>query len=82
MREDLLAFIRKFYDMSCGPRTAYNRAAIVAQLLKAHGIQGLLHKRDWSKFADPMRSIYEPEELKALFAACHECPIGHCTPTP
>jgi integrase/recombinase XerD len=72
VREDLLAFIRKLYDMGCGPRTAYNRAAIVAQLLKAHGIVGLLHKRDWPKFVDPMRPIYEPEELRALFAACTE----------
>ena len=34
-REDLLHFIRKLYEMGCGPRTAYNRAAIVSQLLKA-----------------------------------------------
>lgn len=69
-REDLLAFIRKLYDMGCGARTAYNRAAIVAQLLKINGIKGLLHKRDWPKFVDPIRPVYEPEELKALFAAC------------
>lgn len=69
-REDLLAFIRKLYEMGCGARTAYNRAAIVAQLLKVNGIKGLLHKRDWPKFVDPIRPVYEPEELKALFAAC------------
>ncbi|HLJ27488.1 MAG TPA: site-specific integrase [Candidatus Angelobacter sp.] len=68
-REDVLAFIRKLYDMGCGARTAYNRAAIVAQLLKANGIKGLLHKRDWPKYVDPIRPVYEPEELKALFAA-------------
>ncbi len=33
-REDLLAFIRKLYELKCGPRTAYNRAVIVSQLLK------------------------------------------------
>jgi len=69
-REDLLGFIRKLYAMGCGPRTAYNRAAIVAQLLKVNGIQGLLHKRDWPKYVDPIRPVYEPEELKPLFAAC------------
>jgi integrase len=69
-REDLLHFIRKLYEMGCGPRTAYNRAAIVSQLLKANGMKGLLHKRDWPKYVDPIRPVYEPEELKALFAAC------------
>ncbi len=71
-REDLLGFIRKLYEMNCGPRTAYNRAVIVSQLLKANGIQGLLHKRDWPKYVNPIRPVYEPEELKALFAACTE----------
>jgi hypothetical protein len=37
-REDLLAFIRKLYELKCGPRTACNRAVIVSQLLKASGI--------------------------------------------
>lgn len=68
-RDDVLAFIRKLYEMGCGARTAYNRAAIVAQWLKANGIKGLLHKGDWPKYVDPIRPVYEPEELKALFAA-------------
>jgi hypothetical protein len=41
-REDLLAFIRKLYELGCGPRTAYNRAVIVSQLLKLNGIIKLL----------------------------------------
>ncbi|HEY6349658.1 MAG TPA: hypothetical protein VI636_09635 [Candidatus Angelobacter sp.] len=61
--EDLLHFIRKLYEMNCGPRTAYNRAVIVSQLLKTHGIKGLLHKRDWPKYVDPIRPVYEPEEV-------------------
>lgn len=69
-REDLLHFIRKLYELGCGSRTAYNRAVIVSQLLKANGIAGLLHKRDWPKYVDPIRAIYEPEELTSLFAAC------------
>lgn len=69
-REDILGFIRKLYDVGCGPRTAYNRAVIVSQLLKLNGISGLLHKRDWPKYVDPIRSIYEPEELSGLFTAC------------
>ena len=71
-REDLLQFIRKLYELGCGPRTAYNRAVIASQLLKVNGISGLLHKRDWPKYVDPIRSIYEPEELSACFAACKE----------
>lgn len=49
-REDILAFIRKLYDAGCGPRTAYNRAVVVCQLLKLNGITGLLHKCDWPLF--------------------------------
>ena len=71
-REDLLQFIRKLYELNCGPRTAYNRAVIVSQLLKAHGIKGLLHKRDWPKYVNPIRPVYAPEELKGLFAACSQ----------
>jgi integrase/recombinase XerD len=71
-REDLLAFIRKVYELGCGSRTARNRVTTVVQLLKANGIQGLLRKRDWPKFVDPMRPMYETEELKALLAACND----------
>ncbi len=71
-REDLLAFIRKVYELGCGSRTARNRVTTVVQLLKANGIQGLLRKRDWPKFVDPMRPIYQAEELKALLAACRD----------
>jgi len=71
-REDLLAFIRKLYELSCGPRTAYNRAVIVSQLLKANGITKLLRNRDWPEYVEPIRPIYEPDEIQALFKACDE----------
>ncbi len=71
-RDDLLAFIRRVYELGCGARTARNRITTVVQLLKANGIQGLLRKRDWPKFVDPMRPIYQAEELKALLAACRD----------
>jgi hypothetical protein len=58
-REDLLAFIRKLYELKCGPRTAYNRAVIVSQLLKANGITKLLHNRDWPEYVEPIRPIYD-----------------------
>ena len=70
VRQDLLLFIRKIYELGCGARTAYNRANIVAQFLKLNGVTGLLHKRDWPEYVDAIRKIYEPEELNALFTAC------------
>jgi integrase/recombinase XerD len=69
-REDLLAFIRKLYELNCGPRTAYNRAVIVSQLLKANGITKLLRNRDWPEYVEPIRPIYEEEEIQALLNAC------------
>jgi integrase len=69
-REDLLAFIRKLYELGCGPRTACNRAVIVSQLLKANGITKLLSNRDWPDYVEPIRSIYEPEEIQGLLKAC------------
>lgn len=71
-REDVLAFIRKLYELGCSARTAYNRAVIVSQLLKANGITKLLHNRDWPDYVDPIRSIYEPEEIQAILKACDE----------
>jgi integrase len=69
-REDLLAFIRKLYELGCGPRTAYNRAVIVSQLLKANGIIKLLHNRDWPECVEPIRPMYEDEEIPAVFKVC------------
>jgi integrase/recombinase XerD len=71
-REDVLAFIRKLYKLKCGPRTAYNRAVIVSQLLKANGIIKLLTNHDWPEYVEPIRPIYEPDEIEALFQACDE----------
>ncbi len=71
-REDVLAFIRKVYELGCGPRTADNRAVIVSQLLKANGIVRLLHNRDWPEYVEPVRRIYEPEEIQAILKACNE----------
>jgi hypothetical protein len=47
-REDMLAFIRHLYSVGNGPRTANNRAVIVAQMLKANGVVNLLQKHDWA----------------------------------
>ncbi len=66
-REDVLAFIRKLYELG---GTAYNRAVIVPQLLKANRITKLLHNRDWPEYVEPIRPMYEDEEIQALFKAC------------
>jgi integrase len=70
-REDMLAFIRHLYAIGNGARTAYNRAVIVAQMLKANEVVNLLQKRDWPDYVEPMRAVYEQEELEKLFAACN-----------
>jgi integrase/recombinase XerD len=62
--QDLLAFIRKVYELGCGRRTAYNRAVIVSQLLKNNGITKLLSNRDWPEYVEPIRPIYEPEGIR------------------
>ncbi len=72
-RDDLLAFIRHLYSIGNGARTAYNRAVIVAQMLKANGIVNLLQKRDWPDYVEPIRAAYEHEELEKLFRACNPC---------
>jgi integrase/recombinase XerD len=71
-RDDMLAFIRHLYSIGNGGRTAYNRAVIVAQMLKANGVVNLLQKRDWPDYVEPMRPVYEQEELEKFFAACTE----------
>jgi hypothetical protein len=62
--------IRHLYSNGNGGRPAYNRAVIVAQMLKANGVVNLLQKRDWPEYVEPMRALDEPEELQAQFAAC------------
>lgn len=69
-RDDCLAFIRHLYSIGNGARTAYNRTIIVLQLLKLHGITGLLKSRDMPKYVDSIREMYKPEQLEALFKAC------------
>ncbi|HTQ61844.1 MAG TPA: hypothetical protein VMI32_16595 [Candidatus Solibacter sp.] len=69
-RENLLSFIRKLYDLGCGPRTAYNRAVIVSQLLKTKGITKLLHNRDLPEYVKPIGPMHEDQEIQALFKAC------------
>ena len=44
---------------------------IVSQLLKANGIVKLLSKRDWPDYIEPIRAIYEPEEIEAVLKACN-----------
>lgn len=52
------------------PRTAHNKLAVVAQLLKANNIPRLLKKGDWPSYVESEPEVYEPEELDKLFAAC------------
>jgi integrase/recombinase XerD len=69
-REDCLSFIRHLYSIGNSPRTAHNRVTIILQLLKLHGIAGLLKGRDKPKYVENMREMYQPDDLRALFKAC------------
>jgi len=69
-RDDCLSFMRHLYSIGNEARTVFNRMGIVQQLLKLHGITGLLKPRDKPKFVSNVREMYQPEELEALFKAC------------
>ncbi|HEY6305606.1 MAG TPA: site-specific integrase [Candidatus Angelobacter sp.] len=69
-REDCLSFVRYLYSIGNAPRTAHNRITIILQLLKLHGITGLLKGRDKPKYVENMREMYQPDDLEALFKAC------------
>lgn len=69
-RDDCLGFMRHLYSMGNEARTVFNRMGIVQQLLRLHGITGLLKPRDKPKFVSNVREMYQPEELKALLKAC------------
>ena len=69
-RDDCLCFMRHLYSIGNEARTVFNRMGIVQQLLRLHGITGLLKPRDKPKFVANVREMYQPEELEALFRAC------------
>lgn len=69
-RDDCLGFMRHLYSIGNEARTVFNRMGIVQQLLKLHGITGLLKPRDKPKFVSNVREMYQPEELEALLKAC------------
>jgi integrase len=68
-RDDCLEFMRHLYSLGNEARTVFNRMGIVLQLLKLHGIEKLLNKRDKPKFVRNVREMYQPEDLEALFKA-------------
>jgi integrase len=70
-RNDCLSFMRHLYSIGNEARTVFNRMGIVQQLLKLHGITGLLKGRDKPKFVANIREMYQPEDLEALFKACN-----------
>ena len=42
----------------------------MSQFLKVNGITKLLHNRDWPEYVEPIRPIYQEEEIEALLKAC------------
>src|SRR5579859_290352 len=69
-REDCLEFMRHLYSIGNEPRTVSNRIGIVLQLLRLHGITGLLQRQDKPKYVETIREMYQPEDLEALFKVC------------
>lgn len=69
-RDDCLSFMRHLYSIGNEARTVFNRMGIVEQLLRLHGITGLLKRRDKPKYVTNVREMYQPEDLQALFKAC------------
>ena len=69
-RDDCLGFMRHLYSIGNEARTVFNRMGIVEQLLRLHGITGLLKRRDKPKYVANVREMYQPEDLQALFNAC------------
>jgi integrase/recombinase XerD len=69
-RDDCLSLMRHLYSIGNEARTVFNRMGIVEQLLRLHGITGLLKRRDKPKYVANIREMYQPEDLQALFKAC------------
>src|SRR5207244_10047074 len=68
-RDDCLSFMRHLYSLGNEARTVFNRMGIVLQLLKLHGIEKLLTKRDKPKFVKNVRERYKQEDLEPMFRA-------------
>jgi integrase/recombinase XerD len=49
--------------------TAVDKAIIVLATMKDHGADIKMKKGDWPRVTETQREVYEPETLKALFAA-------------
>lgn len=62
--------MRHLYSIGNEARTVFNRMGIVEQLLRLHGITGLLKRGDKPKYVANVREMYQPEDLQALFKAC------------
>jgi hypothetical protein len=68
-RDDCLGFMRHLYSIGNEARTVFNRMGIVEQLLRLHGITGLLKRRDKPKYVANVREMYQPEEGVSSFAS-------------
>jgi len=71
-RSDLLeysAFLRDTKKLQ--PRTVYNKFESVMSFLKTNGVRGLVGKNDWPRYVEDEPEIYEREDLKKFYAACH-----------
>lgn len=68
-REDILAFIASLREAEQKPRTVANRISYVKSCFKHHECKVPLKKTDRVRYTEKAVTAYNPEELKALFAA-------------
>ncbi len=72
-RSDMLrysAYLRDELEQS--PRSVANKFENVLSFLKWAGIRNLVHKNDWPRYTEEEPEIYEPADLRKLFAACDD----------
>lgn len=66
VREDILAFMARCYELGLGHRTVYDKLVVVLQFFKRQGKSGLVTSSDWPRYVEKIRPIYEPEEIQAM----------------
>ena len=70
-RRDMLQFAAFLRDeKEQAPRSCWNKFSNVMSFLKANKIRDIVGKNDWPRYTVEEPEMYEPEELKKLFAGC------------
>jgi site-specific recombinase XerD len=71
-REDILKYIDYRFDHGLSARSVNDKFVTILTLLKRHGHKKLIGSRDWPRYVETIRPVYEPEEIHAM--------LRHATP--